>query len=262
MSDLKQQIVQQLPYLRRYARALTGSQAKGDQHIRECLEGVLAQPERLKQGSKLRVELFKLFHETLGPGAHASIRAAGPEDAMQRRVGERLAELAPGDREALLLVHQEGFSPAEAAEILGLDLAEVQGRIDHAWAELKRQPATGVLIIEDEPVIALDVAETVRGLGHHVVGVAARASEAVAVAKDKNPGLILADIQLADGSSGITAVQEILTAAEVPVVFVTAFPERLLTGETLEPTFVVTKPFDSATLRVAISQALFFAGHP
>ena len=54
-------------------------------------------------------------------------------------------------------------------------------------------------------------------------------------------------------------MQTILTAAEVPVVFVTAFPERLLTGETLEPAFVVTKPFDAAALKVAISQALFFS---
>jgi len=105
----------------------------------------------------------------------------------------------------------------------------------------------------------LDVAQTVTSLGHQVVGMAARASEAVRLAKKTPPGLVLADIQLEDGSSGITAVQTILTAAEVPVVFVTAFPERLLTGENLEPAFVVTKPFDAAALKVANSQALFFS---
>jgi len=159
----------------------------------------------------------------------------------------------------LLLVHQEGFSPAEAGEILGLAVEEVERRIDGAWADLKRQPATDVLIIEDEPIIAMDVAQIVRGLGHRIIGIAARASQAVAKAREAKPGLILADIQLADGSSGITAVQTILKGAEVPVVFVTAFPERLLTGDTLEPAFVVTKPFDAASVEVAVSQALFFA---
>ena len=248
MSELKHQIIQQLPYLRRYARALTGSQQTGDQHIRFCLEALLQSPERLKGGSSLPVRLFRLFHQTVeNPVAAAAGTAGvgkpggkeGAADPIERRVGERLAQLAPSDRQALLLVHQEGFSQAEAGEILGLDAAGIAERLDHAWSNLKRQPATDVLIIEDEPVIAMDVAEIVKSLGHRVIGIAARASQAVATAREAKPGLILADIQLEDGSSGITAVQTILTAAEVPVVFVTAFPERLLTGETLEPAFVV-----------------------
>jgi DNA-directed RNA polymerase specialized sigma24 family protein/CheY-like chemotaxis protein len=259
MPELKHQIIQQLPYLRRYARALTGSQQTGDQHIRVCLEAVLQAPQRLKGGGSLPVRLFRLFHQTVEKPVAAAAGAAGAADPMERRVGERLAQLAPSDRQALLLVHQEGFSQAEAAEILGLDAAEIAERLDHAWSNLKRQPATDVLIIEDEPVIAMDVAEIVKGLGHRVIGIAARASQAVTTAREAKPGLILADILLEDGSSGITAVQTILTAAEVPVVFVTAFPERLLTGETLEPAFVVTKPFDAAALKVAISQALFFS---
>jgi DNA-directed RNA polymerase specialized sigma24 family protein/CheY-like chemotaxis protein len=259
MSELKHQIIPQLPYLRRYARALTGSQQTGDQHIRLCLEALLQAPERLKGGSSLPVRLFRLFHQTVEKPVAAAAGTGGAADPMERRVGERLAQLAPSDREALLLVHQEGFSEAEAAEILGLDAAEIAERLDEAWGSLKHQPATDVLIIEDEPVIAMDVAEIVKSLGHRVIGIAARASQAVATAREAKPGLILADIQLEDGSSGITAVQTILTAAEVPVVFVTAFPERLLTGETLEPAFVVTKPFDAAALKVAISQALFFS---
>ena len=264
MSELKQQIVQQLPYLRRYARALTGSQQTGDQHIRLCLEALLEAPERLKGRGSLPVRLFRLFHQTVekpvaAAAGTAGAAKAGAADPMEHRVGERLAQLAPSDRQALLLVHQEGFSRAEAAEILGLDAAQIAEHLDHAWSNLKRQPATDVLIIEDEPVIAMDVAEIVKGLGHRVIGIATRASQAVATAREAKPGLILADIQLEDGSSGITAVQTILTAAEVPVVFVTAFPERLLTGETLEPAFVVTKPFDAAALKVAISQALFFS---
>ncbi|MNL71833.1 two-component response regulator [compost metagenome] len=70
--------------------------------------------------------------------------------------------------------------------------------------------------------------------------------------------MVLADIQLADGSSGIDAVNEILQDDTVPVIFITAFPERLLTGERPEPTFLVTKPFNPDMVKALISQALFF----
>jgi CheY-like chemotaxis protein len=259
MDGLKQQIVQRLPYLRRYARALTGSQAMGDQYIRGCLETLLQEPQLMAAGGNVSIQLFKLFHKFADTVRTSTDELAQLADPVERRVGERLVALAPLDRQALLLVHQEGFSPAEAAQILQIDGAEVTRRIEDAWANLKRQKTTSVLIIEDEPVIALDVAESVKSLGHKVTGVAARASEAIAMAKARPPGLVLADIQLKDGSTGIMAVQEILKSIEVPVVFVTAFPERLLTGEALEPAFVVTKPFDATTLKVAISQALFFA---
>ena len=152
MSELKQQIVQQLPYLRRYARALTGSQKTGDGLIRDSLEHLLQNPQRFEAGGSLPLRLFKLFHGTIGHPVAAMAELGGVSDPMQRRVGERLAELSPADRQALLLVHQEGFSPAEASEILGLEMEEVERRIDHAWADLKRQPPTDVLIIEDEPV--------------------------------------------------------------------------------------------------------------
>jgi DNA-directed RNA polymerase specialized sigma24 family protein/CheY-like chemotaxis protein len=258
-SALKHQIVQHLPYLRRYARALTGSQTVGDNYIRGCLETLLQEPGFMAAGPSVPVQLFKLFHRFARTVEVSTDEIARLADPVERRVGERLVALAPVDRQALLLVHQEGFSPAEAGEILGISVDEVGKRIDDAWASLKRQPTTEVLIIEDEPVIALDVAESVKSLGHHVTGIANRASQAIAMAKATPPGLVLADIQLKDGSTGITAVREILKSIEVPVVFVTAFPERLLTGEALEPAFVVTKPFDGTTLKVAISQALFFA---
>jgi CheY-like chemotaxis protein len=74
----------------------------------------------------------------------------------------------------------------------------------------------------------------------------------------KKPGLVLADIQLADGSSGLDAVNEMLKSFSVPVVFITAYPERLLTGERPEPAFLITKPFQPETVKAVISQALFF----
>jgi DNA-binding LytR/AlgR family response regulator len=76
--------------------------------------------------------------------------------------------------------------------------------------------------------------------------------------KKKRPNLVLADIQLADGSSGIDAVNDMVAEFEAAVVFITAFPERLLTGDKPEPAFLITKPFDANVVKAITSQALFF----
>jgi CheY-like chemotaxis protein len=104
----------------------------------------------------------------------------------------------------------------------------------------------------------MDLSDLVTAAGHDVCGVATTASEAVAAAERERPDLVLADIQLADGSSGIDAVRQILSSFQVPVIFVTAFPDRLLTGERPEPTFLITKPYSPDMVRAAVSQALFF----
>jgi len=95
-------------------------------------------------------------------------------------------------------------------------------------------------------------------LGHSVIGVARTRDEATAVVKEKKPGLVLADIQLADGSSGVDAVNDILLDTEIPIIFITAYPERLLTGERPEPTFLISKPYKVDAVKATISQSLFF----
>ena len=173
---------------------------------------------------------------------------------------ERLMRIAPRSRQAFLLTAVEGFSPAEAADILSVTFEEVETLIAEAQADIDAELATDVLIIEDEPVIATDIAALVKELGHRVCGIAATREEARQAAVKEAPGLVLADIQLADGSSGIDAVKDILASLDTPVIFITAFPERLLTGERPEPTFLITKPFQPETVKAAIGQALFF--HP
>ena len=153
----------------------------------------------------------------------------------------------------------EDFSPAETGEILDVSAADVDTLVAEALAVIDGEGAARVLIIEDEPLISMQLEGLVEDLGHEVCGMAATRDQAVALAEAQGPSLVLADIQLADGSSGIDAVDDILGSANVPVVFITAYPERLLTGERSEPAFLVTKPFHEATVRAAISQALFFA---
>jgi len=250
-------IVRLLPYLRRYARALTGSQSTGDEYVRLCLEAILAEPARIKSAADLRVELFAVFHDAWDIVDSAIPEAeGGPEET---GINRQLAALPSIERQVLLLIALERFSTAETARILDLEEADVIRKLDLARQELRRQATTKVLIIEDEPVIAMDVAGIVESLGHEVIGVAGRQAEAVELARRHKPGLVLADVQLQDGDSGIVTVQEIMQSMDAPVIFVTGFPERLLTGDRVEPAFIVTKPFDPETLKVAIVQALSFA---
>ena len=177
---------------------------------------------------------------------------------LERLAQARLARITPLSRQTLLLTAMEGFTHEDAAYLLDLSLDEISALVNEALSEIEAQTRSAVLIIEDEPIIAMDLETIVRDLGHDVTGVAVTRDEAVAAVLERRPGLVLADIQLADDSSGIDAVKDILAAHPVPVIFITAFPERLLTGERPEPTFLITKPFQRATVKAAIAQALFF----
>jgi DNA-directed RNA polymerase specialized sigma24 family protein len=258
MADLSQEIMKRLPYLRRYARALTGSQARGDDCIRTCLEKLIEEPQRISLDGDVRLQLYSLFHEIWAPLAEVDRAAATGEAPADRTIVARLEALPPLERQMLLLTALEGFSIAAAAQILKVPAATADSLLAKAWEALKQQVTTTVLVIEDEPVIALDIAGIVEDMGHKIVAIAANQSEAIALAREKRPGLVLADIQLEGGGSGLLAVNEILKSIDVPVIFVTAYPERLLTGERPEPTYLVTKPFEPDALKVTISQALSF----
>jgi CheY-like chemotaxis protein/DNA-directed RNA polymerase specialized sigma24 family protein len=260
MSGTSQEILKHLPYLRRYARALVGSQESGDQYMRVFLEAILADPERIAPEGSLRTQLFAVFHDvctllhaTDEDGTEGQLQGLVPVEA-------RLSRLTPTQRQVLLLVSLEGFSFEDVDFILHLPEGEVRDQLDAARKEMQRQHPARILIVEDEPLIAMDIARIVEEMGHTVCGTAANHAEAVALSKRESPHIVLADIQLKGGDSGIEAVQEILNGISVPVVFVTGFPERLLTGERLEPTFLVTKPFRPEALISVIGQAL--AMHP
>lgn len=248
-----------LPYMRRYGRALTGSQQTGDQYVRIALEALAAGEKTLDDRLSPRVALYKVFH-AIWATSGARLEERAPEDGGAQDAGRRLMRIPPRSRQAFLLTALEGFTPTETAQILDTDFPEVERLIAQAQREIDAELATDVLIIEDEPVIAADIEALVRELGHNVTDIAATRAEATAAVAAKAPGLVLADIQLADGSSGIDAVKDILGRYDLPVIFITAFPERLLTGERPEPTFLITKPFQPETVKAAIGQALFF--HP
>ena len=248
------QIAPHLPYLRRYARALTGNQDSGDSYVLSVLEALVQDPDQTI-GDDPKVDLYRAFNgiwQSLAVNVDERDGEAGP--AAERRVGR----LTPRARQAFLLTALEGFDSTEAAHILGVEDDEFADLLDKAGREIGEQVATTVLIIEDEPLIAMDIEQMVESMGHTVSGIARTRDEAAGLLEKEEPGLVLADIQLADGSSGIDAVNDILKSINVPVIFITAFPERLLTGQRPEPAFLVTKPFHPDMVKALVSQALFF----
>lgn len=255
--SLSATIAPHLPFLRRFSRAVSGSQSSGDALVAAMLEALIADTSMFPQATNERIALYKIFAR-LFTSISIRVPQETPPSMWEQRASANLNALAPRPRQAFLLVAVEGFTEKEAAEVLDVSEQEFTSLLSQASNEISRQVATDVLIIEDEPLISMDLEALVKGLGHRVSGIARTHREAIAEVKRQQPGLVLADIHLADGSSGLDAVNEILLGLNLPVIFITAFPERLLTGERPEPTFLITKPFEPNTVRALVSQALFF----
>lgn len=250
-------IAANLPYLRRYARALTGSQDTGDRYAAATLEAILHDEASFPADQDAKVALFEAFH-LVWSSAGAPLGA--PDSRLSGIAQAHLAPLTPNTREALLLHSIEGFHHGEIATIMQIDTYNVVALIQLALTEMESSVAGQVMIIEDEAIIAMDISAIVSEMGHTVTGIARTRTEAVALAASNRPDLILADIQLADNSSGIDAVNDILAQFDdIPVIFITAFPERLLTGKRPEPAFLITKPFSEDQVTSAVSQAMFFS---
>ncbi|EKF60789.1 MAG: response regulator [Agrobacterium albertimagni] len=255
--SLTARVAVHLPYLRRYARAVTGSQTSGDAYVAAVLEALIADISIFPDTGDDRVALYKLF-VTIYDSTKVELPQITSPFAWEKRAAANLASVPTRARHAFLLITVEGFTTSEAASVLGVGEAEFNALFNEASMEISRQVATDIMIIEDEPLIALDIEQMVEDLGHRVTGIARTHAEAVDLYKRTSPKMVLADIQLADGSSGIDAVNDILKVDTIPVIFITAFPERLLTGERPEPAFLVTKPFNPDMVKALISQALFF----
>ncbi|WP_224816399.1 response regulator [Hasllibacter sp. MH4015] len=259
-TDLGAALASELPFLRRYARALTGAQDSGDRYAIATLEAIVADPTLVSEGSDIKLSLFRTFHGIWSTSG-ASVDDGGEiSDLLEARAQWRLSHLAPNTREALLLRSIEGFGFDAIAKIMDLSSDEAEDLYNRAMADMGDSVRGDILIIEDEGIIAMDLNSIVSDMGHTVTDIARTRDDAIAKGKAKVPDLILADIQLADKSSGIDAVNALLSElGDRPVIFITAFPERLLTGDKPEPAFLITKPYSEDQVRTAVSQAMFFA---
>jgi CheY-like chemotaxis protein len=256
-SDVVSEIGRKLPYLRRYARALTGSQVSGDAFAAATLEALLEDDTVIAQSSSVKVALFKAFH-AIWSSSGSPVEEG--DDGIRARAQRHLRGLTTNSREALLLHTIEELSFAEIAEVMEVGPSDAEELVGIARREMEDRISGKVMIIEDEAIIAMDIQSIVAEMGHGITGVANTHAKALELGRRERPDLILADIQLADNSSGIEAVNDLLGMfGETPVIFITAFPDRLLTGKRPEPAFLISKPYNEEQVRSAVSQAMFFA---
>jgi DNA-directed RNA polymerase specialized sigma24 family protein/CheY-like chemotaxis protein len=251
MPELSDELMVHLPFLRRFARALTGSMDQGDDLVASALEAVLAPPagtESARDRKALYGQLVRLFDAQGGVP-----EAAATQHPLERALGA----LPERQRRLYLLVNVEELSAQDAAAILGITAPAARELLAEAQEGLREALIADILIVEDDAIIAFDLAETVRGMGHHVCGTAATMDAALATARSHQPTLALMDLRLAHGDSGIVTAQALRQRSALPIIFVTAFGDELARRglEHLGP--VIQKPFTREQIERAITQAVF-----
>ncbi len=250
------EFIELLPSLRRFSRALTGNQNDGDELVIKTLEQ-LSRGRMTDSSESPRKILFQqlalLWNGPLGQ----LLQVRSHESESLRSVDRNLAKLTPFIRQVFLLVAMEGFSVTEAGTILGKTVTEISAALQRAREEIAAQVKSKVFIIAEEQLLAAKLESLMNDLGHDVIAIERTRESAVTEVKQNHPGIILADVRLSDGSSGIDAVNDILADIEVPVVFITANPGRILTVPKPEPTYLITKPLKEDQVRAVVSQALF-----
>lgn len=244
------QLMTLLPSLRRYAHCLCGTPREGDLLLEKALKQVRDEGVTAESDAALRRFMFRALHRVW-------IAVDGPEQRAEHRLTVRLSDLVPRDRAVFLLVRCEQFDLADAAAIAGMGEEEAEWRLRRADSTiLSQQAKRRILIVEDEALTAMELEDLVEELGYQALGPAMTHSEAVAAARSGMPDLILSDIQLQDSSSGIDMVEEIRRDMDVPVVFVTAFPNRLMDRPLADQTYLASKPLNKTLLRGYIASAL------
>ncbi|WP_245613094.1 PhyR family response regulator anti-anti-sigma factor [Skermanella stibiiresistens] len=250
----------QLPYMRRYGRALTGSTSRGDDLVTRAMEDALGDPvtfrldadEEVATRRRLYALLNTLFDAPTG-GAGGKTAATEAGHPMEAALGT-LPEL---ERRVFLLVSLEELPTSQAADVLDLPVEQIREALGRAQNAMREQLVANILIVEDDAIIAYDLTETVLAMGHKVCGTAATMEEALAAAAANQPSLALMDLRLAHGGSGITTAQALRESRALPIIFVTAFAEELKQRglDYLGP--VIKKPFTREQIERAITQAVF-----
>jgi len=267
----ERELYDQLPYLRRYARALTGATERGDALATRCVEVVVMAPTRfgLDRGKGARLSLYALLNLLFDQGADhwanqwADDRVEDGEPPTARPavsplpIERALATLPESDRRLYLLVTLEELTLAEAAQILNLGPTEAIDRLKTARERVRSVLTQRVLVVEDNALLAMEIGEVVADMGHVVCGTAVNERQALSLLKAEKPTLALLDVRLADGGSGVEIARHLKRTRALRTIFVTAFDGDLEDLDACHLGQIVRKPFTGAAIRAAISRAVF-----
>ena len=118
--------------------------------------------------------------------------------------------------------------------------------------------AGAILIVEDEPIAAMDMQESLERMGHRVVGVIASGDDVLGAVLARRPELVIMDIHLKSYVDGIDAVTRLRLLSDVPVIYVTAYPAVSVIERAMKtnPVDYLEKPIDEDRLRASIDRAL------
>lgn len=251
-----------LPFLRRYARALTGSTERGDDLVTRGVEVAMMAPSRfgLDKGEGARLSLYALLHllfdEDRETGADDE-RHEGRPVASPHPIERALATLPELYRRMYLLITLEELSQAEAAQVLHLTAADALVTLKEARERVRSALTQRVLVVEDNPVLAMEIGELVADMGHVVCGTAVNEQEALELLEAESPTLALLDVRLADGGSGVEIARRLRRVRSLRTIFVTAFDGDLEELGARHLGQIVRKPFTNDAIRAAISRAVF-----
>jgi RNA polymerase sigma-70 factor (ECF subfamily) len=155
MSDMRHLIVDQIPHLRRYARALVGDRTQADDLVQDCLERAWSRMHLWTVGTNIRAWLFTILHNLHlnaarkrrnTPGlvpletgnTEPPVRPTQEDDMEVRQVWQAFASLPEPQRAALLLITVEEMSYEEAAGVLGIPVGTLMSRIHRGRERLRR----------------------------------------------------------------------------------------------------------------------------
>jgi two-component system, response regulator PdtaR len=118
---------------------------------------------------------------------------------------------------------------------------------------------TKILVVEDETIVAMDIADTLQKLGHAVTATVPSSKRAITSIKENRPDLILMDIGLEGEMDGVQTAAKIRAQFNIPVIFLTAFVDEktLERAKVTAPAGYLTKPFEENDLRIAIEIGLY-----
>ncbi|MEO1040876.1 MAG: response regulator [Pseudomonadota bacterium] len=239
-----------LAVVRQFARAVFADRLIGDEVMRMTMARVSIDPASSESSV---VDVMAAFMHSWRIALDE--RPANPVLFSDAALMDALPHPPDEARLLLLMVDVMGLRPDQAAQVIGIE-HNAASVLETARQSLQVERKARAVVVEDEPLIASDIAAILNHLGVDVAGQAASAEDAVKVMRDVRPDLILADYNLEGDNTGMDAVLEIHGELECPVVFITGFPDRVLQGDEIEPDFVIGKPYTPENVRAAVVHCL------
>lgn len=235
----------QLALLRRYFRAVVGDQQAGDKLVSSLAPRLLLTE---KSTVALLTAATRLWRQLVKDDAAPAFSS--------RTIAEALSPALSLERQAGVMVDVFGLTLQQAAGALNRSAGEVTRLLAEGRRVTGRPIGGRVLVVDDDPLIARHLAGIVAARGAAEVQVAASYDEAVGLASVRRFDLALCDYDLGRGRNGLDVVRVLSAEHDTTCVFVTAYPDEVLSGSDHEPAFVIIKPFRDEVVAAALSYAV------